>query len=537
MSLIGRAVRRSNPRKRVHEASVAQTQPVMQPAPIRGLNSRDALTAMDPSDAITLTNFVPGVSKVILRKGQDSHATNVGAATSDVKSLMGYKSGTTEHILGAASGKIYNVTTAGSATTLGTGKAVDVWQHVNFDSKLGMVNGTDTPLKYDGSALSTMTLTGSGLTAANVIGIFAHESRTYFWEDNSQDFWYSSVNTLGGSLTKFPLSRVGSLGGKLVCAGSWNVSGGGEDWGGGGIGQDVAVFVLAGGQAVCYVGDDPGSGWALLGVYNIGEPVHARAISRVGGDLLVLTDAGLISMTAVVGQKSGEQSDTGRAERAGMMTDRIRPTISDAVHDNKTSFGWQVVHSDREGILILNQPLGTAQFDQYIMRLQTGAWAHWDNIDAACWLNFGGDLYFGGLDGTVYKYSGTTEKAGSAIAARGEQAFMSLGGKAGTCKAIKLVLTTEDQVTLDAIPQFDYERRNLIEGVTLVSVAKTWAQIDPTWSEWNTVWSSADTKTFQKWMLRGGQGEAIGGHVRISSTESVEWHATGYRLTIGEALI
>lgn len=537
MSLIARSLKQAAPRQRVQQAMVAQAEPVTQPAPIRGLNSRDALTAMDPRDAITLTNFVPGVSKVLLRKGQASHATNVGAASSHVKSLMGYKSGSKAHIIAAASGKIYNVTTAGSATALGSGKTVDVWQHANFDGKLGMVNGADTPLKYDGSALSTMTLTASGITATNVIGIFAHESRTYFWEDDSQDFWYSAVNALGGTVTKFPLSRIPDLGGKIICAGSWNVSGGGEDWGGGGVGQDVAVFVMSGGQAVCYVGDNPASTWALLGVYNIGEPVHARALRRVGGDLLVLTTAGLVSMSAVVAQKSGEAEDVGRAERSGMMTDRIRPTISKAVEDNGNLAGWQVTHTDREGLLILNRPVAAAQFDNYIMRLQTGAWAHWDNIDAFCWLEFEKTLYFGGLDGTVYTYSGTTEKAGSAIAARGEQAFMDLDGKMLRVKAMQLVLTSEDAVTMDVIPQFDYQRRNLIENVTVVSAAKTWAQIDNTWSEWETVWSSADTKTFQKWFLRGGEGYALGGHVRLSSTESVEWHATRYRVTLGEGML
>lgn len=535
--MLRRSLKAVAPRKRLNAAMVAQAIPITQPAPIRGLNSRDALDSMHPADAITLTNFVPGISKVVLRKGQASHATNVGSSTDAVKSLMTYKSGTKSAMLAASAGKIYDVTAAGSATALGSGYSNNVWQHIVFDTKLGMVNGTDTPQQYDGSTVATMTLTGSGLTAANVIGIFEHESRTYFWEDDSQDFWYSALNALGGALTKFPLSRVGDLGGRLVCAGSWNVSGGGEDWGGGGIGQDVAVFVMSGGQAACYVGDDPGSNWALLGVYNIGEPVHPRAIRRVGGDLLILTTAGLVSMSAVVAQASGEQSDVGRAERSGMLTDRIRPTIAALVQEDKANVGWQVIHSDVEGLVILNWPDTTTDLHQYIMRLQTGAWALWKDINTYCWEVFNGDLYFGGLDGKVYKYSGTTEKAGSAIAGRGEQAFVDHKGKVNTVVAMQIVLTTEDAVTLDAIPQFDFQRRNLIPNVTTVSVAKTWAQIDETWSEWETIWSIADTKTFQKWMLRGGSGYYLGGHIRIKSTESVEWHRTGYRVKVGEGML
>ena len=85
---------------------------------------------------------------------------------------------------------------------------------------MGLVNGTDTPQQFNGTSVSSLTVTGSGLTSTNLIGITVFKNRTFFWEDDSQDFWYSALNTLGGTVNKFPLSRVGDFGGKLISVGT-----------------------------------------------------------------------------------------------------------------------------------------------------------------------------------------------------------------------------------------------------------------------------------------------------------------------------
>ena len=47
------------------------------PAPIGGWNTRDALEAMEPTDAVTLDNWFPTTGKLTVRKGYDAHATRV----------------------------------------------------------------------------------------------------------------------------------------------------------------------------------------------------------------------------------------------------------------------------------------------------------------------------------------------------------------------------------------------------------------------------------------------------------------------------
>ena len=41
----------------------------------------------------------------------------------------------------------------------------------------------------------------------HLIDVNIFKSRSYFVELNSQSFWYSAVNTLGGVLAEFPLGE------------------------------------------------------------------------------------------------------------------------------------------------------------------------------------------------------------------------------------------------------------------------------------------------------------------------------------------
>ena len=65
----------------------AVTAPTSIPAPIGGLNARDSLAAMAPTDAVQMINWYPTPSDVLLRKGYTKHSTGL---TNTVESLMNY---------------------------------------------------------------------------------------------------------------------------------------------------------------------------------------------------------------------------------------------------------------------------------------------------------------------------------------------------------------------------------------------------------------------------------------------------------------
>src|ERR1700744_1142402 len=70
--------------------------------PIKGWNTRDALTAMDPLDAVQLDNWYPDASGINMRNGYVVYATGLGSGT--VQTLAEYNAGSVRKLLAAASG-------------------------------------------------------------------------------------------------------------------------------------------------------------------------------------------------------------------------------------------------------------------------------------------------------------------------------------------------------------------------------------------------------------------------------------------------
>ena len=228
------------------------------PAPVGGWNTRDALADMPEDHAPILDNFFPGEGRVDVRPGYSSYATGM---TGDVETLAEYIDGANRKFIAAANSKLWNISAAGAASEIGTGYTNNRWDTINMQSQIALCNGQDTPLKWDGTTLSTLTITG--VTSTTLIGCHVFSGRSYWWADSSQSVWYSAVNTLGGTLTEFNLSRVGDFGGKLMAMGSWtHDSGAGAD--------DFAVFFMSGGDTIVYQGTNPFD-WSLLGVFKLGE--------------------------------------------------------------------------------------------------------------------------------------------------------------------------------------------------------------------------------------------------------------------------
>lgn len=123
-------------------------------APVGGLNARDALAAMPPTDAVTLDNFFPGTTSVNLRSGSQKWSTGYPVA---VESLMAYNNGASSKLFAAAGANIYDATASGAVgAPVVTGKTNARWQHVNISTPGGkfliVVNGADQMLHYNGTA-------------------------------------------------------------------------------------------------------------------------------------------------------------------------------------------------------------------------------------------------------------------------------------------------------------------------------------------------------------------------------------------------
>src|SRR6185312_15990822 len=147
--------------------------PINLPAPIRGWNTRDALTDMDPLDAIQLDNLFPDASGVNIRGGYQPYATGLGSGA--VQTLAEYNAGSTRKFLAAASGAIYDISASGAVgAPLATGFGSDQWQTVNFLKHTFFANGTDNLQDFDGSTIGDATFTG--VTLSTLVGGWLYQN-------------------------------------------------------------------------------------------------------------------------------------------------------------------------------------------------------------------------------------------------------------------------------------------------------------------------------------------------------------------------
>jgi len=357
-------------------------------APTGGWDTQQPLSDMDPDRAARLDNFIPRERYVELRRGVLRRSTGFPAP---VQALMVWRGAGSEKFFAASGSAVYDITAGdaiGSAAADGFTSAR--WQYVNFATPGGhfirCVNGEDTSLVYDGSAWGT-TPAITGIDSANLIGTFVHKQRLYFVEVDSARFWYLAPVAIGGSAESYDLATIWSKGGHLVAGGTWTVDGGaGPD--------DLAVFVSSEGQVAVYQGIDPGApdDWALVGVYDISRPIGRRCLVKLGGDLGILTEGGLLPLSSALQVGGGKDSRIA-------ITSRINNAFQDAARLDRDNFGWEVSLYERGELLIVNVPLDEwTRSHQFVMNSTTGAWCRFTGLDAICWAVFEGNPYFGTED-------------------------------------------------------------------------------------------------------------------------------------------
>lgn len=350
-------------------------------APSRGWDDTSPQALMEPGYAIALDNMWPAERSVDVRRGSVSHATGLGAA---VTALMAWRGAGGEQLFATTADAIYDVTAPGpvGAAALDNMTRGD-WAHVNFSTPAGAFlvacNGADGVRTYDGAAWATSTLTG-GVDAAALVTVTAHQTRLWFVQKDSTKAWYLLPRAIAGAAAAFEFGAVWSRGGTLQALVTWTRdSGAGAD--------DHLVAISSAGQIAVYSGTDPAAPatWALVGVYNGPEPLGRRCALNLGGDVLLLTRAGVISLAALV------QSSAAQIETQGW-TARVQRSVTMAAEAYGTLPGWQMAEYPAAAMVVVNVPASPAV--QFVANATTGGWARWTGLDAAAWLAMAGGLFF-----------------------------------------------------------------------------------------------------------------------------------------------
>lgn len=480
-----------------------------QQAPIGGWNARDALDDMEPEDAILLDNWFPGFGKVTLRKGYSSFATGVGSGA--VETLATIQVNAVNKFLAASSTNVYDISSGGTASSLAGSFTSGRWQWAVMDSKIGLVNGADAPQTYDGTTFTSMTV--SGTTVAELIGVNVFKSRSYFWKAASSSFWYSAVDALGGVLTEFPLGNLGAIGGNLQQMVTWTVDGGsGVD--------DLAVFIMTTGDVIVYQGSDPGDAadWALVGVYKIGAPIGIRGAHKIAGDVVVATVDGYVQLSSAL--------NLGRTAPRDTISNKIVNAALEQTKATGSSFGWQMFHYPAGRRLLVNYPTGGAgQFAQHVVNLETGAWCRFRGMDASGWGLFNDTSYFGGGGGIVYTADTGTSDDGGNIETDGRQAFTYLRNR-GSRKNLALVrFLGEASGSLPINLTVDVDFRLGTEAGQVVTLGSGTSGT-PWGSPWGSPWSTS-SNIRQGTFSRGKLGDAFSVRIRTATNNrTISWNAT-----------
>lgn len=390
------------------------------PSPVGGWNARDSLTSMGIADAVTLTNWWPMTTEVRVRAGYTEWATGL---PDQVESLMVYAGGNTEEMFAASGNAFYDVSSAGAVgAAVVSGLTNSRWQWTNVATAGGnfmyCANGVDEPRLYDGSTwtaitgVSTPAITGVTTTELNNPIVF--KTRVWFTENGTLKTWYLPTTAVGGGANPIDMSAIAQFGGYIVDHATWTIDAGqGVD--------DYYVAVTSMGEIIVFQGTDPSSAttWALKGVWRLGHPVGSRCLFKLGGDLILISQDGLIPLGAAL--------QSSRVNPRVALTDKIQQAVSYSVGAYGGNFGWQLLYFARENMLILNVPVQEGQDQQqYAMNTITKSWCNFTGWNSNCWALYNDQPFFGGNQTVAMAWSGNADNDTN-INAQALQAFNDFG--------------------------------------------------------------------------------------------------------------
>lgn len=366
------------------------------PAPVGGLNLRDPISMMAPTDALVLDNMIPRQTGAEVRKGYKLHVDDVGYP---VKSVFSYTApaNVDNKIFCAANGNIYDVTTdPATVVVTGTGSTDDVWWTTQFttpaDTFLLAVSPGAGYYTYS-TASGWVLRTPGGLPTTTLRTVSVWKQRVFFTAEEDAHLWYmNQVNTVTGACSGFHMGSILRNGGYLSSAINWTLDAG--------VGiDDHLVVVGTQGDVAVWTGTDPSSAntFALRGSWYIGPvPTKGRYFTPAGGDVMILSTLGLQQMSKLV---NGQfiAADPGPAAK-------IQSVLNPLVAQYLTSTSWDVFVAPGSNVLVIKPPPTTSNvYQQFAMNLTTGSWCTFSGMDMNCAAVLDGTMYYGTENGEIFK--------------------------------------------------------------------------------------------------------------------------------------
>jgi hypothetical protein len=411
--------------------------------PTRGVNYRTAYDAMDPRDAIAMTNIISDSKGLSTRMGYRVWASGLPSAGA-VGTLMSYYP-TTAKITGAAvqqtitkvsgqlfaatNNQIYDITTSGTGPwtpQLPEEAPSNFWSWRNFNNAAGSFliacNHEGSYWLYSGPGFDSGFSNGFSVAGVGFRKVtkgsnpdqiqnvdpdlfcftMAWKKRLWFVEKDSTRAWYLPPDQITGNATQFDFGPQFRHGGHLALLVNWTVDGGeGMD--------DYLVAISSEGDVVVYRGYDPDSAgedpnaFALHGIWYVGPlPAGRRQVNIYGGDVNILSARGLTPISRLV-TPGGPEAKVDISASAN-----VDPILKELIGDTPDSPNWYVDYLPNEDYGVIGTPEVLAQEGTKIfLRSNLGAWSLILDLPILCWVNhdhvtFAGSNTEKGTGGTVF---------------------------------------------------------------------------------------------------------------------------------------
>lgn len=455
------------------------------PAPTLGMNTRDGVQSLQPTECRSLRNMIAERGKCAIRSGKTAHQTISGA--SSIGTLFAHEGVSSDVLLAAAGGEIYNATGTPSALTSNSYSS-DVWSMVQFNDTTVGVNGTDTPFAFDGSSVGASGLSGSGLTISNLRTVHVVGIRMWFTEIDSADVWYLGVNAVTGTLTKFQLSQETKGG---YCVGIYGYG-------------PYTIFVMSSGQIVTYQGD-PGTDFSQVKALAAPRPVGYDPGVDVNGEPVIMTASGPLPFETIAKGIDDGSTDQGP-------WGKIAPDWAVDFETSGANAGWNAVFF--KGLVILNVQVDSSTSKQWVFNTRTQSWSYFDGLDGFDFAEIGGTLYVGDkASNQIWTYSGSTDDGASITATiRGGFIYPFQAQVNGQYTSARINASATGSVTAQI--QVDTDYREL--GIDAPEIPLSSSGSGPWGESWGVGWGT-NGQPILRWSGVKGFGRSVAAVAQFNS--------------------
>ncbi len=377
-------------------------------------------------------------------------------------------------------------------------------------------------------ALGVVTITGTaapvinaaitGVDPASLIQVTAFKSRLWAIEKNSCKAWYLPVISIGGAAASVDLSSLFSRGGFLSSMSNWSLDAGqGMD--------DYIAFISSRGQVAVYKGTDPASAatFSLVGIFDIGAPIGRRCFTKFAGDVLVITQDGLVPLSAALMST--------RVNTKIALTDKVQNLIGNYITNYGSLYGWETILFPKENMLLLNIPTSSTTAIQFVMNTISMQWSTFSGWNAVCWVLHDDRIYFGG-NTVIGKAWDTYADIGTGINFDGQQSFNYFGGS-GQLKQVKMARPV---IATDGSPAILFGINVDFDTTAPTGIPSFTASTSAVWD--TAVWDSdtwgGEPVVKKDWQSVSGIGYCISAHMVGQVLGSrVRWSSTDFMLQGG----